>query len=255
MKRQRGWGGYMTRERLNLFSFEELLQLASNEDIEVTEGICKESLIELILEVLSEQREERSQLNNISVRGEEIKYNIMQDEEIDLNHRDEYPIPRRYKFTRILFLPRDPFWAYAYWDFEDELIDKIKADENFERLFLRVHDIKMVDFNGKNSNYSFDIEIQLEDNSWYINIPHPDSDYILELYYSTNGQEVFLTRSNRIQTPLGRISDVIDNEWHSENTDKLIEASHHTFSQYQFSWGNIPQRILSFKNLNFLQRK
>jgi uncharacterized protein len=247
----------MTRERLNLFSFEELLQLASNEDIEVTEEISKESLIELILEILLEQKEERCEQDNISVKGEEVKYNITQDEEIevDLKQRDEFPVPRRYKTTRLLFLTRDPFWAYAYWDIDDETIDRIKADPDFERLFLRVHDIKLVDFNGKNSNYHFDIEIQMEDNSWYINIPHPDSSYVLELYYQKKGQDVLITRSNVIHTPLGRISDVVDEKWNSENTDKLIETSHHAFSQYLFSWGNIPQRILSFKNINFLQRK
>jgi uncharacterized protein len=247
----------MTRERLNLFSFEALFQLASNEDIEVTEAISKESLIELILEVLLEQKEERAELDNISVKGEEVKYNITQDEDLeaDLKQRDEYPVPRRYKTTRLLFLTRDPFWAYAYWDMEDEMIDRIKADPDFERIFLRVHDINLVEFNGKNSNYHFDIEIQLEDNSWYINIPHPDSSYVLELYYRTKEQDNLIARSNVIHTPLGRISEVTDENWHSENTDKLIETSHYAFSQYQFSWGNIPQRILSFKNINFLQRK
>lgn len=246
----------MTRERLESLSIDELKRLAHREHILFPEGIAKESLIDLIQELLDELMEERNELNNPSIRVEELKYHISQDEEIEVWDKGSINIPKMYNKTRLVAMPRDPYWAFAYWEIELKKLEKIITDHDFGGLFIRVHDVKCIDFNGKNSNYYFDIPIQESDNNWYINVPHPDSNYLLELIYLQKGEIHILARSNTIKIPRDKMVLEDPNESGNNNvkTEEIIELTHQELSQLPSSWGPIPQRIISFVNLKYLRQ-
>jgi hypothetical protein len=149
-------------------------------------------------------------------------------------------------------MTRDPYWAFAYWELDDETIGMVKSDPGFEGLFLRVHDIKLIDFDGTNSNFYFDIPILLSDKKWYINVPHANSVYIIELLYSVNGVIRFIAKSNVISTPREDLSSVIDQAGGTVHTDKIIDMTRKDFSYFHPASAGIPQRIISFVSSSFI---
>jgi hypothetical protein len=242
----------MTKERLFQLNIDELKILAQKEDIEIPETGDKEELIDCILEELAEIEGDRNIGNNPTVKIEEKKYIIGHDEEIDLKEGEEFFVPEKYKCTRIVLLVRDPSWAYTYWEISEDKVSEMRNDPGFEGIFLRIHDVKFIDFNGTNSNYFIDIPVLLSDTSWYINIPNPDSVYIIELLFSSKGEKKLIARSNPIQVPRESFSDKRDNEWNSQNTDKIIEIIMSDFEYFLPASGSIPQRIISFVSSSFI---
>ena len=242
----------MRRERLQQLEIGELIKIAKKENLDYSDKDSKDILVDLIWEAYTEKQDAKKELDNYTVQVEETKYTISQDEELDELLNKEYPIPARYNQTRIIFLPRDPYWAFAYWEIDEETVRKIKSDSKFEGLYLRVHDIKLIDFNGKNSNFYFDIPVLLTDSKWYINVPHANSVYVIELIYSSKGEKKVIAKSNIISTPREDISNVIDEEWTSTNSDKIIDIIRKDFMNFHPASAGIPQRIISFVSSSYI---
>ncbi|MBN2533902.1 MAG: DUF4912 domain-containing protein [Spirochaetales bacterium] len=230
----------------------ELKKIAEMENLDYSEEDSRDILIDLIWEAYTERLEEKRGQDNYTVQVEETKYTITQDVELEVSDEADYPLPARYNQTRIIFITRDPFWAYAYWEIDENTIKTIKADQDFEGLYLRVHDIKLINFDGTNSNFYFDIPVLLSDRKWYINVPHANSVYIIELSYSSRGERKLIARSNVISTPREDISSVIDEEWISPNTDKIIDMIRKDFSSFHPASAGIPQRIISFISSSYI---
>ena len=246
----------MTRERLENLSYEELQRFAEKEKIIYPEDIDKDSLIDLIQEILDELSQERNESNNPSMRVEELKYHISQDEEIEVHEDEDIAIPAMYNRTRIVIMPRDPYWAFAYWEIEVKKLEAVQAHPEFGGLFVRVHDVKFVEYDGTNSNYYFDIPIQVSDNNWYINVPHADSYYLLELFYLQKGQFNLLARSNTVNVPRDKMVPVDADAAQKAQvrSAEIIELTSQELFRLPSSWGPIPQRIISFINLKYLRQ-
>lgn len=242
----------MRRERLLQLEIEELQKIAEKENLDYSEEDSRDILIDLIWEAYTERLVEKKELDNYTVQVEETKYTITQDVEMEVSDGADYPLPSRYNQTRIIFMTRDPYWAYAYWEIDEKTVKEIKSDTEFEGLFLRIHDIKLINFDGTNSNFYFDIPVLLSDRKWYINVPHANSVYIIELLYSSKGEKKVITKSNVISTPREEISDAIDEEWISTNSDKIIDMIRRDFSSFHPASAGIPQRIISFVSSSYI---
>jgi uncharacterized protein len=242
----------MRRERLCQLEITELKKIAEKENLDYSDDDSRDILIDLIWEAYTERQVEKRELDNYTVQVEETKYTVTQDEELEVSDSSSYPVPARYNKTRIIFMTRDPYWAFAYWEIDDKILAAIKADPEFEGLFLRVHDIKLIDFDGSNSNFYFDIPVLLSDKKWYINVPHANSVYIIQLLYSTNGEKKIIATSNVISTPREDISDVVDKEWASPHSDKIIDIIRRDFSSFHSASAGIPQRIISFVSSSYI---
>jgi hypothetical protein len=133
-----------------------------------------------------------------------------------LNHN----LPLRYNDNRIAIMPRDPWWIYTYWDITqsrvDEVVNAIALDQrNDLKWVLRVHDVSGIsNFNGSNSRYFFDMDINFEANNWYLNVNQPERSWCVEIgLINAEGKFFLVARSNIIMTPYFGISDIIDEEW------------------------------------------
>ncbi len=134
--------------------------------------------------------------------------------------KPQYNLPIRYNDNRIAIMPRDPWWIYAYWDITqdkiDEVINSIPFGERKDlKWVLRVHDVSgIADFNGDNSRYFYDLDINFEANNWYLNVNKPESSWCVEIgLINAWGKFFLVARSNIIMTPYFGISDIIDEEW------------------------------------------
>ena len=131
----------------------------------------------------------------------------------------QYKFPAGYGDNRIVLLARDPWWIFAYWeirkDREEDAIRKIESSgDNPDRSVLRVYDITNVNFNGRNANSFFDIDLKGLANNWYINVGTPDRSWIVDIgIVSKKGNFYLLARSNAIKTPRFGMSDQLDAEW------------------------------------------
>ena len=117
----------MTRERLEKLSLPTLREIAEKEGIRVGNSLSCGELIDLILEAMEEDRKERERLNNLAIRVEEKKYDIVKDEELESQEKHIYCIPDRYNETKIMLILRDPLWAFAYWDIKETEIKDLKS--------------------------------------------------------------------------------------------------------------------------------
>ncbi len=223
----------MIRDRLRTMPLEELVALARSTGLEPAENLGAEELIELVLEGYREMREEREEGNNPSVRVEEAKFEVGEEE---VPAPIEGPqLSQRYNETRAVLMVRDPHWAYAYWDVEDAQAARARKDAGFEQLVLRVQDLQPAS--------SFDIPIQWSDFSWYIYLPNQDADYLLELGYLASGKFRLLARSNTVHTPRESITGDPPDE--AESLFLGISPEVFAASSSAMSSEAIPQRILS----------
>ncbi len=232
----------MTRERLQSISLEELEALARKQGCEFTGANDRAALTEFILENFKELEREREDENNPSIRVEESKYQITERETPDGESADTYPVEKRYNQTKVVFMVRDPNWAYAYWDLDNNLLEKLKKNVDGDQLVLRVYDVDLIDFTGSNANSSFDIPIQIDDTSWYIYLPNQNCSYILELGIISEDKYRCLARSNLIRTPRNDFSD----NYPSVDQDLTLDLlwGFDPFESIGSSSG-IPQRILA----------
>jgi hypothetical protein len=227
----------MTKESLQSIPLQELVALAQEEGYEEGGVADRAALTEFILENLKERAREKEEENNPSVQVEESKYQITEPEAAGQPGPDIFPVADRYNQTRIVFMVRDPHWAYAYWDLENKWSDKLPIKGQSHYLVLRVRELNDADPADCGGKTSFDIPIQLGDSSWYIYLPNQDCRYLLELGVVLKGKYTCLARSNRIRTPRQCGVDT--------GIAELELVSHYSTYYLDGNSEAIPQRILA----------
>lgn len=136
-----------------------------------------------------------------------------------------------YNDTQIVLMVRDPYWLYSYWSINQEtrnFISNSIKKWNEITLVLRVYDITNCNFDGSNSNYFFDININQDAANWYIHVGGPNRTFCVDLgFIQENGNFYTIARSNIVATPRDNISEVIDEEWMiiEEDFQKLYQIS------------------------------
>ncbi|MDA8100131.1 MAG: DUF4912 domain-containing protein [Nitrospiraceae bacterium] len=130
-------------------------------------------------------------------------------------------LPGEYGEERIIMLPRDPEYAFAYWEIPQERIDRERALLGHDsRLCVRVYDITGVHFDGSNATAYFDQDVYEHVGSWYFNLQRPGRSFCADIGLRTSdGRFLVLARSNAMSMPSGEVSDVLDEEWMSIEED------------------------------------
>jgi len=133
-------------------------------------------------------------------------------------------LPEQYHIDRIVLMPRDPNWLYAYWEITPEqygrALGKLGISAEASRAILRVHDVTdLIDpASGRprlaDSRSYFTIDLVPMADRWYIRVEQPDRVYCVEyLVVAPDGRAVSVMSSNPAATPSDRVSDVVDEEW------------------------------------------
>lgn len=159
-------------------------------------------------------------------KAEESKYYPRPTPYLPPRQWENEELPSRYGDTRIVLMARDPYWIFAYWEVTDDRRMQVEreasASWNNMRKVLRVYDVTGKDFNGHNANRYFDIDINADANSWYINVGAPDRAWCVDLgVITSSGKFILIARSNIVTTPRDSASDIIDEEWMSIEEDFL----------------------------------
>ena len=119
--------------------------------------------------------------------------------------REPGTLPPTYGRDRIVFLPRDPWWAFAYWEVTPtsrvRALRALGADGEGAGEVLRVYDVTFLTFTGDNAWLSFDVELPPGADHWYLNVGRPAASFCVEVGLRTRGGRFLpLARSNVITT-------------------------------------------------------
>ena len=88
------------------------------------------------------------------------------------------PLPE----TRVVFLPRDPQWAYVFWEIS---ADSRRSAESAgaRQLCLRVSDVTGLHDGSAHPHTLQEVVVDAGTNEWYLPVPLSDRDYRVELGY------------------------------------------------------------------------
>ena len=134
-------------------------------------------------------------------------------------------LPEGYGESRIVLMPRDPQWAYVYWDVTNEHKEELRRQGGY-RLALRFYDVTDIDFNSQTSHSVQQYECDEIAREWYLPIPVSDRDYGVEIgYICGDGRWLVLARSAPVRIPPVYPSDWIEDTfitvaWEEDLRDK-----------------------------------
>jgi hypothetical protein len=96
------------------------------------------------------------------------------------------PAPRPAEETRVVFLPRDPQWAYVFWEISDEDRDQALRG-GAQQLCLRVADVTGLAGGSSHPHTLQEVVVDSHAIEWYLPVPLSDRDYRVELGYRKGG--------------------------------------------------------------------
>jgi ABC-type phosphate transport system substrate-binding protein len=125
--------------------------------------------------------------------------------------RDLPDLPDGYGESRIMLLPRDPQWAFAYWDIANEHKDDLRQ-QGGQTLALRLYDVTDIDLDHQNPHSLQQYACDEMARDWYMPIPVSDRDYLVEIGYVTaSGGWLLLARSAPVHIP-----PIYPSDWSSD---------------------------------------
>ena len=186
----------MNEYQLLSLTLRQLRQEASKLSVPLYSRKTKAVLVDLILkyqEKSSKQANTSTHQPNLEDTVEPNNFNSNSSEEVN---------------TNVVFLPRDPDWAYVFWQISDA--DREKAQFlGANKLCLRLFDASGFEGNNLNQGTLREITVDSYSTEWYLPIPLADRDYKVELGYKYGFNWMSLAFSSVAHVPGSHPSDQI----------------------------------------------
>jgi hypothetical protein len=133
-------------------------------------------------------------------------------------------LPNGYSRSRIVLMPRDPQWAYSYWDTPSEHKEELQQ-QGGQRLALRFYDVTDIDLNQQKPHSMQQYEVEEYAREWYLPVPLSDRDYLVDIGYLTaDGRWLLLARSNSIRIPPVYLAGWVDDQFATIAWDDDLSA-------------------------------
>ena len=133
-------------------------------------------------------------------------------------------LPGGYGESRIVLMPRDPQWAYAYWDIPGEHKEEMRRQGGV-RLAVRFYDVTDININAVSPHSLQQYECDEMAREWFLPIPVSDRDYITEIGYVTaDGRWLMMARSAAIHIPPVYPSDWIEDHFATVSWDEDLRG-------------------------------
>ncbi|MEH2116040.1 DUF4912 domain-containing protein [Nostoc sp.] len=133
-------------------------------------------------------------------------------------------LPSGYGDSRIVLLPRDPQWAYTYWDVPNEHKEELRR-QGGQQLALRIYDVTDVDLEYQSPHSIQEYPADELAREWYLPVPVSDRDYVINIGYRTaDGRWLVLARSSRVHIPPVYPSDWIEDVFITVNFEEDLRG-------------------------------
>jgi len=203
--------GIKSKEELLSLTLRQLRQVASKLSVPLYSRKTKAVLVDLIV---SYQTKGNNSKNTSKVKD-------------DKTVLDQKPptIPTTVdEKTNLVFLPRDPDWAYVFWQISETDREKAKS-LGANKLCLRLYDVTGVKDGDFNQGTLREIAVDSYSTEWYLPIPVPDRDYKVELGYRYGFKWMSLAFSSAGHVPNSQPSEQILDKFVPFNLESSSETN------------------------------
>jgi X-X-X-Leu-X-X-Gly heptad repeat protein len=122
-------------------------------------------------------------------------------------------LPDGYGESLILLMPRDPQWAFTYWDVPNDHKEQLRS-QGGQQLALRLYDVTDIRFEYQAPHSIQEYPCDELAREWYLPIPVSDRDYVVDIgYRCVDGRWLVLARSAPVRVPPIYPSDWIDDQF------------------------------------------
>ncbi|MDF5728102.1 MAG: DUF4912 domain-containing protein [Rhizonema sp. PD38] len=129
-------------------------------------------------------------------------------------------LPIGYGESRIVLMPRDPQWAYTYWDVPNEQKEELRR-QGGQQLALRIYDVTHINLDYQSPHSIQEYPCDELAREWYLPVPVSDRDYVIDIGYRCgDGRWLVLARSARVHIPPVYPSDWIEDIFINVNFDE-----------------------------------
>ncbi|MCA1991827.1 MAG: DUF4912 domain-containing protein, partial [Coleofasciculus sp. S288] len=133
-------------------------------------------------------------------------------------------LPAGYGESRIVLMPRDPQWAYAYWDIPNEHKEDLRR-QGGQQLALRIYDVTDIDMNYQAPHSIQEYPCDELAREWYLPMPVSDRDYVVDIgYRCADGRWLVLARSAPVHVPPVYPSDWIEDHFITVNWEEELRG-------------------------------
>lgn len=178
--------------------------------------------------IMSNQTKLSNQVIKDEEKMEASKFEVGQDDltggplaDVDQDLGD---LPGGYGESRIVLMPRDSQWAYAYWDIPNERKEELRH-QGGQQLSLRIYDVTDIDFNSQSPHNVQEYLCDELAREWYLPIPVSDRDYLIDIgYRSVDGSWLVLARSAPVRIPPVYPSDWVEDVFITVNWENDLRS-------------------------------
>jgi hypothetical protein len=136
-------------------------------------------------------------------------------------------LPDGYGESRIVLMPRDPRWAYIYWDVPEAHKSELRSQGGMQ-LALRLYDATDVNLEFQSPPSIQEYPCDEMAREWYLPVPVSDRDYVIDIgYRCVDGRWLLLARSATVRIPPVYPSDWIEDlfltvDWEEDLQGKTL---------------------------------
>tara|TARA_B100000902_G_scaffold398220_1_gene464253 strand:+ start:1078 stop:2178 length:1101 start_codon:yes stop_codon:yes gene_type:complete len=202
-------GGIINKDQLLKLTLRQLRQEASKLSVPLYSRKTKVVLVDLIIKY----QNKASKKTNIEIKdsnAEKTSETIISTSNEELN-------------TKIVFLPKDPEWAYVFWQISENDREKAKA-LGANKLCLRLYDSSAFEEGKLNQGTLREITVDSYSTEWYLPIPLADRSYKVELGYKYGFNWMSLAFSSTSHVPGSQPSEQILDKFVPFNLDSSSES-------------------------------
>lgn len=133
-------------------------------------------------------------------------------------------LPSGYGESRIVLMPRDPQWAYTYWDIPNEHKEDLRR-QGGQQLALRIYDVTDISLEYQSPHSIQEYPSDELAREWYLPIPVSDRDYVVDIgYRCADGRWLVLARSAPVHVPPVYPSDWIEDQFITVNFEEDLRG-------------------------------
>jgi uncharacterized protein len=213
------------RPPIQEMTLRQLRKVASEFNVSRYSRMRKEQLIAAILEKMSQRTSNSIQEEQ---QVEAAKFEVGQEDRLGAPlasvDEDLGDLPGGYGESRIVLMPRDPQWSYAYWDIPNNHKEELRR-QGGQQIALRLYDVTDISLEYQAPHNVQEYLCDELAREWYLPIPVSDRDYVLEIgYRCADGRWLVLARSASVRVPPVYPSDWIEDVFVTVNWDEELRG-------------------------------
>jgi hypothetical protein len=218
------------RPPLEEMTLRQLRRVASEYGVSRYSRMRKDQLLAAIQEIQRRQQGGTAPVQELVAQElvEAAKFDVGQDDRTGgtLAAVDEGlpELPDGYGDCRIVLMPRDPQWAYAYWDITNEAKEVLRQ-QGGQQLALRIYDVTDINLAFQSPHSVQEYPCDELAREWYLPIPVSDRDYVVDIgYRCLDGRWLLLARSATVRIPPIYPSDWIEDHFLTISWEDSLEG-------------------------------